>query len=207
MSRFYHPVVLAPIALAGEPIPLPPDFVGLTDAVLANFSASMSPPPVGYAGKGLWPLVASAPAFDRATETVTGQIDLASRKPDKATRTVTAVYGTRPLTADEIAALNPVPEKVTNFQARSIMLRTPYGDGTMSVFTRVDADLRAAIEATKEMPDLDPRKVDVATQWQAWEQANDYFRNGGVTQLLAARYDVSAEAADDLFRQASKVDA
>ena len=113
--------------------------------------------------------------------------------------TGTAVYGKRPLTADEIAARNPVPDKVTNFQARSIMLRTPYGDGTMSLFTRVDTDLRAAIDATKDLPDLDPQKVEVATQWQAWEQANDYFRNGGVTQLLAARYGVSAEATPTIF--------
>jgi hypothetical protein len=100
----------------------------------------------------------------------------------------------------------PVPARVTNFQARYVMRGYKMPDGR-SLFATIDGDLRAAIEATKGLDEFDPQRLEVDLQWQAWEQANDYERNGGVTRLLAGRYGFTDETTDDLFRQASTVTA
>lgn len=98
----------------------------------------------------------------------------------------------------------PVPERVTNFQARYVMRQVPMPDGR-SLFTSVDADLRAAVEMTASLGEFDPRRIEADLNWQAWEQANEYERNGAVTRLLAARYGFEDERTDALFRQASTV--
>ncbi len=76
----YQTVNLADLGLVGDPIPLPPEFANLSDEVVSDFSAHIDPPPVGYEGKGLWPLVVSDPVFDPATEATTGVLDPSSRR-------------------------------------------------------------------------------------------------------------------------------
>jgi hypothetical protein len=96
------------------------------------------------------------------------------------------------------------PERVTNFQARYVMRQVPMPDGR-SLFTAVDGDLRAAVEAVSALGEFDPLRIEADLNWQAWEQANEYERNGAITRLLAARYGFEDERTDELFRQASTV--
>jgi hypothetical protein len=99
----YQAINLGDLAPVGVPIERPPEFGGLTDEVLADFSAWMDPPPVGYEGKGLWPLIVSQPTdLDPSTEAVTTEIE--NVEPDDENKRVLASYGRRPLTEDEIAA-------------------------------------------------------------------------------------------------------
>lgn len=103
----YQRIRLSGLVLEGEPLGLPPEFAGLADWVLADFSAAMKPPPVGYEGAGLWPVRLVSPAdLDHAAETTTDEV--VSRAPDPATRTVSAVLGKRALTPEELYERQPV---------------------------------------------------------------------------------------------------
>jgi hypothetical protein len=95
---------------------------------------------------------------------------------------------------------------VTNYQARAVMRQFKMPDGR-SLFTTVDSDLRAAVEATKVLDEFDPQRVEADLSWQAWEQANTYDRQGAITQLLAGRYGFDEPTTDELFRKAEIVTA
>lgn len=99
-----------------------------------------------------------------------------------------------------------VPDSVTNYQARAVMRKFKMKDGR-SLFTTVDTDLRAAIDATRDLDEFDESRMEADLAWQAWEQANTYDRRGTITQLLAGRYDFDDETTDELFRKASIVTA
>lgn len=96
------------------------------------------------------------------------------------------------------------PEKVTNFQGRAVMRQVRMEDGR-SLFTTVDADLRAAVAATRDLDEFDPKRVEADLNWQAWEQANDYELRGAITGILAARYGFDSARTAELFRQAREV--
>lgn len=100
----------------------------------------------------------------------------------------------------------PVPASVTNFQARAIMRQVPMPDGR-SLFTTVDSDFRKAVDETRDMGEFEPARVAADIDWQAWEQANSYDRQGTLVSTLASRYELDAEAVDDLFRRANLVTA
>jgi hypothetical protein len=97
-----------------------------------------------------------------------------------------------------------VPSSVTNFQARCVMRSYRMADGR-SLFTTVDSDLRAAVEAAKDLDEFDPGRMEADVRWQAWEQANEYDRYGQVTSLLASKYEFDDPTTDELFIQASQV--
>lgn len=103
-----------------------------------------------------------------------------------------------------VEGVSDVPERVTNFQARAVMRQVPMPDGR-SLFTAVDTDLRAAVEATRGLAEFDAQRLEADLNWQAWEQANDYERRGAITQMLAARYGIGEARTDELFRQARDV--
>lgn len=99
-----HLVQLSPLMLLGAPLTEPPEpFRGDDGEGLLDLS--WSHPDHGMQGKGLWPIVASDPPHDPATETPTD--DLSNLAPDLASRTVTATRGKRALTPQEIAARRP----------------------------------------------------------------------------------------------------
>jgi hypothetical protein len=106
-----------------------------------------------------------------------------------------------PIPAPEPA---PVPSSVSNFQARAIMRQVPMPDGR-SLFTTVDAALRKAVEETRDLGEFEPARVAADIDWQAWEQANTYDRNGTLVSSLATRFDFSPDATDDLFRRADLI--
>ena len=83
-----------------------------------------------------------------------------------------------------------VPAAVTNFQARAVMMATPMPGGG-SLFDAVDATLRA----------------EGGVRWQAWEQANEFVRNGMMINGMAADFGMTQADIDRLFIAASTVTA
>ena len=101
-------------------------------------------------------------------------------------------------------APEPVPGSVTNYQARVIMRQTVMPDGR-SLLETVKADLMAGVAATRTLTEMDPRRIKADLEWESWEQANVYERNGPLVLSLSARYGFSPAMTDDLFRQAAQV--
>lgn len=179
----YQLINLADLALIGGPAPLPPEMVGLTDAVLSDFTAAMDPPPVGYEGKGLWPVTFSAPVdLNAATEIATD--DVASRAPDPDSKTITAVYGKRTLTPEELAARNPVPVSVGPAQAKTAL----YNSGKLEA-------AQAAIDAANYPP-----------MTIYWESATIWLRSHPYLQGLAVELGLDDDQVDDLFRAAAALE-
>lgn len=90
-----------------------------------------------------------------------------------------------------------VPDRVTNFQARVVLMQTPSGEPGISLFDVIDSTLRAD-KATSTAG---------ALAWQAWEQANDFYRNGALVNTLAGQFGLTQPQIDGLFRAASGIDA
>jgi hypothetical protein len=90
----------------------------------------------------------------------------------------------------------PVPASVTNFQARAALMQMP-GPGGTSLFEAINAALLAGRDASPEGK----------FRWQAWEQANDFTRNGPTVNALAESFGVSQAELDTLFRAAAAVEA
>lgn len=101
----YQQVELATHVLLGAPGPVPDRLAGLTDAQLADLSAFSDPPPAGFAGMGLWPMVVRPPtSFDPSSQMAVdpNPSDYAA---DPATRTVVGQQTARVMTADELSGL------------------------------------------------------------------------------------------------------
>jgi hypothetical protein len=81
----------------------------------------------------------------------------------------------------------PVPAKVTNAQARYVLRRTPYGEGTL--FDAVNA---AAQAQGGDILDF-------------WEYGNEFYRDSPAILGLAAALEISSAQLDDLFRAAEGV--
>lgn len=177
----YQTVNLADLALVGDPIALPPEFANLSDEVTSDFSAHIDPPPVGYAGRGLWPLVVTPPAIDTATEADTGVLDPASRIVDVGAGVVRSVSGKRPLTSEEIAARNPVPPSVSSAQACLIL----DDDGLLAQVETIVAAMPKAVQIW-------------FARANTWERANPYVMGIGL------ELDLSDEDLDDKFRRAAR---
>lgn len=88
----------------------------------------------------------------------------------------------------------PVPDRVTNFQARAVLMQTPTATPGVSLFRAIDDTLRAGKDT-----------ADGAIGWQAWEQANDFYRDGGLINTLGAQFGLTSGQIDALFRRAAAV--
>lgn len=90
------------------------------------------------------------------------------------------------LIADGVAIApfsQPVPEAVTNYQARAALLHAGLFDG-------VDAAVKASSDRTMV---------------QAWEYANVYSRNSTFILSMAAALGLNSQQVDDLFIAAAQV--
>lgn len=83
-----------------------------------------------------------------------------------------------------VDASNPVPEVVTNFQCRAMLM-------AIGLFDTVDAMV----------------KLQGGVAFQAWEYANTVSRNGPLVMQIAGALGFTPEAIDDLFRQAALIEA
>lgn len=78
----------------------------------------------------------------------------------------------------------PVPEMVTNFQARAALRRA----GLLET-------VHAAVQAAG------------GEAWDAWEYANHLYRNGALVVGMAAALGLTEEQIDNLFRTAANIEA
>lgn len=100
---------------------------------------------------------------------------------------VRVTYRLRDMTEAEIdASKPPVPQAVTNFQARAALLKA-------GLFDQVNGAL-LALPAN-------------STARQAWEYANELTRNGTLVNSVSETLGLTAAQLDDLFRQAATIEA
>lgn len=100
---------------------------------------------------------------------------------------VTATYDLVPLSPEEIEAQRPpVPDRVTNFQARAALLEA-------GLFATVDDALLA-------LPVDSPER-------QAWEYANELTRYGALVNGMANQLGLTGDQLDALFRRAAEIEA
>ena len=178
----YQQINLSDHTLVGAPGPLPSNLVGLPDSAVADISAVCDPPPPGMEGQGWWTVLIVAPAsFDPTTQVA---VDPAVLTVDPTTQTVRGQQTARAMTDAEFLAANPVPDSVTNYQARRAIRAA-------GLFDKVDAAIRGA---------GDPDFVD------AWDYANVFLRSDPVIQALPAALTppLTPRQVDDLFRAAAK---
>lgn len=90
---------------------------------------------------------------------------------------------------------SPVPATVTNFQARAVLMQMASGAPGVSMFRVIDDALRAGRDASAEG----------AIAWQAWEQANDFYRDGALVNSMAGQFGLTGPQIDTLFRQAAAI--
>ena len=121
---------------AGQPGPLPPELIGLTDATLADLPKALDPVPAQFAGVGYWPVAIEPVEFDPRARTTDGTHALTL---DVTARTVSAVPNLRNLKAEEIAALPPMPEPQPKPLGRLGFIRHVQATGGMTDQMLVDA--------------------------------------------------------------------
>lgn len=83
----------------------------------------------------------------------------------------------------------PVPDNITNAQARYVLRRTPTATAGVTLFDAVDAAVKA-------------QGGDIL---QFWEYANLFYRQSPSILGLAAALGLTSAELDDLFRTASEV--
>lgn len=91
----------------------------------------------------------------------------------------------------------PVPFSVTNFQARAVLLEMPGPDDQGTMFDAINNALAAGKD----------QSVQGRINWQAWEQANDFTRNGTLVNSIGPSFGLTEEQLDDLFRRAVRIEA
>ncbi len=97
-----------------------------------------------------------------------------------------------------------VPAEVTNWQARAVLRRTFLPDRPdTSLFTRTDRLLRQARDDAAGLPESNPRRIEADLNWQAWEQANTFSRDGALLASIGALFGLTDAQVDDLFRAAA----
>ena len=100
----------------------------------------------------------------------------------------------------------PVPDRVTNFQARALMRRTILSDGG-SLETAVREALASAKAAAAALPEADPARIAADEAWLAWEQSNEFLRHGALVQAIGKQMGFDDAALDQMFRDAAAIEA
>ena len=84
-----------------------------------------------------------------------------------------------------------VPQSVTNYQARAVLMSQPGSAAGRSLFDDVNAALQAL----------------GGTAWQAWEYANDITRDGELVAQIGTQLGLNSAQLDALFVSASQISA
>ena len=179
----YQQVNLSDHSPVGTPGPLPYVVAGWPDAMLLDLS--QLDPSFGLTGMAFWPVVVTTPSYDATKQVVVAP---ASYTVDPATSTVTGTATVRDMTADEYAVANPVPDAVTNYQARMALRAAGLRD-------KVDAAIRGADQSV-------PANAEAL---DAWDYANQFFRDQPIIAAMQAVLGLSDAQVDDLFRAAAQV--
>jgi hypothetical protein len=182
----YQQTRISDLTPIGAPGPIPYAVANWSDAELANLDAMNLDPSFGLAGMGIWPVIVAAPVYDPSTQILVqpDHCDSADAKTKRWTATATV----RPMTADELAAANPVPDSVTNYQARQALIDA-------GLFAQVDKAIKGADQTVKSNLEA----------FQAWEYANNFYREQPFIVALGPSFDLKPADIDNLFREAAKV--
>ena len=86
-----------------------------------------------------------------------------------------------------------VPDSVTNFQARAVLMQMPSSTGVAG--RTVFDDVNDTLKAQGGIP------------YQAWEQANDFTRDGTLVNSFGAKLGLSSDQLDQVFITASTIEA
>jgi hypothetical protein len=124
-------------------------------------------------------------AFYPLTSGVTGTVEAADLPADFAPHLYQWIDGALDRLPDPPLPPAPVPDEVTNFQARAALIAA-------GLFDAVDAAVRA-------------RPSPIALQ--AWDYANTIKRHGALVTEVAAELDLTEQQLDDLFRAAALIEA
>lgn len=97
-------------------------------------------------------------------------------------------------TPEEIAALPPpapppVPQEVTNFQARALLMSMPGSAEGRTLFDDVDGALRGL----------------GGVAWQAWEYGTTLPRQSELIATMAAQFNLSEAQIDQMFMAAAQI--
>lgn len=193
----YQRINLAATTVDGVPAVLPAELAGLDDTSLADLSWVGAPLDALYHGFGYWPLEISDPDFDPATETLTD--DFGSREPDAGRQVIVATRGVRPLTAEELAALNPVPASISDRQfAQQLAILGAISEAE-AIAWAARGDLPAAIEtAVLALPEGDRFAARMLLS-----SATIYERAHPLVSALGAILSYDHAAFDTLWREAA----
>jgi hypothetical protein len=98
------------------------------------------------------------------------------------------------LTPEEIAALPPalppsVPQEVTNFQARALLMNMPGSAPGRSLFQDVNDTLQAM----------------GGVEWQAWEYTTIFPRNSQLIAAIGAQFNLTDAQLDQMFIAAAAI--
>lgn len=78
----------------------------------------------------------------------------------------------------------PVPEQVSNADARRVMLRRFVPDGR-SFYSVVNGYLQSQVANTASQPDNDPNKIGALTAWTQWDMGNFFYRSDPLVASMA----------------------
>jgi hypothetical protein len=96
------------------------------------------------------------------------------------------------VTIDEFIPHAPsVPPSITNFQARAVLMSLPGSSPDRTLFDDINEVL----------------KSEGGFAWQAWEQANEFTRNGLLVNDMGERFGLTQEELDQMFIQGARIEA
>lgn len=86
-----------------------------------------------------------------------------------------------------------IPVSVTNFQARAVLMQMPSPTGVAD--RTIFDDVNDALKAQGGVP------------YQAWEQSNDFTRNGALVNSMAEKLGLTSDQLDQIFIAAAIIEA
>lgn len=99
----------------------------------------------------------------------------------------------------------PVPQLITNAQGMATLRETfRPADNGKSLHMVISEFLHNGELATRSLPENDPQRMQIDVLRIAWDQTNEWQRNGTTVQALAAQLSLSPELVDQLFITAAQ---
>lgn len=154
----------------------------------------------GYGDEGYWTVSISSPTFDAATEILTGEI--ADYTADLDTKSWTGTYVKRLLTAEELAARNPVPTTISDRQfAQALAHQGVITKDEALAFVK-SGDIPPLLQTALDAVEDEDAKFDMMI---AVSGATMFERNNPSTLALASAMGWTPTQMDDLWRYAASL--
>jgi len=193
----YQQIRRSDFSLIGNPGPPHYAVDGWNDEALRNLDGTDER--FGLRGTAFWPVIVSDPAYNPDTQALTDEVT--GLVLDKKGFRFTGTWGVRDLTADEIAARNPVPEEVSSRQFFQQLAKD--GDCTEAEALAyvqtgaLPAVLSTVINGLPESIRFDVRMEVIG--------ANEFYRSTPTVDLVGYLLGKDSSALDRIWRLASKL--